>query len=206
MNYVFPDWPYLLESHLDEMSEHELTISKHAVEQYHAKIDLTKGHNVRIDKTPELGKLWMIFLRICNTHFKNLVLADADRVGESLAYVRNEKLSTIGHLWHIWRKPRGWHFHLWAASITALYYPSVPNDTGSFSIIKPNFRRTGRGLKEEEIKIQQGNLYLFPGWLIHASNPQKFSGKDRVAIVLDLLTTTRPVLKDLNQPQEEIMW
>gem|GEM_PF-3818029 len=32
----------------------------------------------------------------------------------------------------------------------------------------------------------------------------KFSGKDRVAIVLDLLTTTRSILKDLKQPQRRL--
>jgi len=194
MNMVFKDNPYLFSLHLPQMQQDERIITKHAVDQFNQKMDNSKGYNVHLDKTPELSRLWRVFIGICNTYFTNLTLKENDvKYSEVWAYVQNkERYSSI------------WHNHITSASINAVYYPNVPDPTGTLSIIL----NSG---EEAEVPIKQGYIYLFPGWLIHKPNPQKNSYEPRVSINLELLTTTRPIISKeitslIHPLYQEIMW
>ncbi len=179
MNVLIP--PHLFEIPLPQLEDAERVITKHAVDQYNNKHsqNVHKGYNVHLDPTPELDKLWRIFVRLCDTMFTNLdpVLEDI-KFGESWAYVQNKD-----------KNVSKWHTHVATASINGVYYPNIPDPTGTLSVL--DIWNT-----EIKVPVKQGHLYLFPGWMLHKPNPQEYSIEPRVSINIELLTYSRPVLRD----------
>ena len=53
-------------------------------------------------------------------------------------------------------------------------------------------------MAETELPIKEGYIYFWPHWLDHKPNPQKNSNEWRVSINLELLTTSRPIVKNTN--------
>jgi|TARA_X000000950_G_scaffold80626_1_gene101381 hypothetical protein len=171
--------PYLFEIPLPQLKDCERIITKHAVDQFNLKESKSagRGYNVHLDNIPELDKLWRIFVRLCDSSFYNLSPVNEDvKEGECWAYVQNKD-----------RNVSQWHSHVTTASINGVYYPNVPDYTGTLSVLT-SFA------EEKEVQVKQGHLYLFPGWMIHKPNPQMFSEEPRVSINVELLTYTRPIL------------
>ena len=191
--------PFLLETTIvsfDQQNRRE--IAEYAVDQFNEKDTPGRGgYNVHLDKTPDLDKLWRIFMRLCDTYFTNLDVIYDDKYSEAWAYVQNkERYSSV------------WHSHISSASINAVYYASVPDSTGTLSLLFPDGQ-------EYELDAVEGNMIIFPGWLIHKPNPQKNSMIPRVSINIELLTSSRPILKDykgsydvgkFGAPLEGAMW
>lgn len=171
-------FPYLFKTELSQFRDDERKISEYAIEQFKAKLDPAMGNNVELDKTPKLERIWNAFFDVCDEYFINLTqIENYYRHGAVWTYVQNkESFSDV------------WHCHITTASINGVYYPSVPDPTGTLSIIATNG-------EIYDIEVVQGWLYLFPGWLIHKPNPQKNSLEPRVSINVELLTVTRPILR-----------
>lgn len=160
-------------------------IAYHAVECFNKNFDPATGYNVALTSIPELQKLWDGFLAVTKHHFGPLDIIDNGRVGSFWSYVQNkERYSSV------------WHTHITTASINAVYYPSVPDSTGTLSIINNNG-------EVDEITIKEKVLYLFPGWMLHKPNKQLNSMTPRVSINMELLTRNRPALILDNR---EILW
>ena len=121
----FGSFPYLYRIELPEFREHDASITAYAVEQFKEKLDPAFGNNVELDKTPELERLWNAFFGVCNKYFVNLQqIENHPRHGAVWTYVQNkEDFSDV------------WHNHIATASINGVYYPSVPDPTGTLSVI-----------------------------------------------------------------------
>lgn len=178
-------FPYIFKENIKELRERERPISEYAVETFNNTYNPAAGYNVRLEETPDLIKLWGIFDSILSSRFENLEVLPNDRYKSCWTYVQNNE-----------RYESKWHSHIKTASINAVYYPSIPDTTGTLSIL------TLSG-DEAEVELNQGDLVVFPGWLIHKPNPQKHSRLPRVSINLELLTSTRPVFLCNN---EKVLW
>jgi hypothetical protein len=187
MTFAFMDkYPYVLCKEITELSDLErLNISKHAVEQYNSKFNVKErnGYNVKLERIPELQKLWDIFEEYCIREFSNVAILKTDRYRDCWAYIQNSDQGFSV-----------WHTHVFTATINAVYYANLPDKSATLSIINNDG-------EEKEVFIKENYLYLFPGWMLHKPNEQKMSKKPRISINLELLTLTRPIHDSTN-----IMW
>lgn len=171
---------YFMQYEIKEWDQYKEEVSTFAIDSFQKNYDPNFGYNVLLDPrlNTTISKIYNDFLKICEMSFDNLQVSPNNK-SVCWAYVQNkEKFNSV------------WHNHKRTTSVNAVWYPKVPDSTGTLSI------RDGEGVTE--IQIREGFVYFWPYWLDHKPNPQKHSNDWRVSINIELLTLSRPILKNTN--------
>jgi len=171
---------YFFQYEIKEWDQYKDEVSQFAIETFQKNYNPTFGYNVLLDPklNPTIATIYNDFLTICKRNFDNLQIVPNNKA-VCWAYVQNkEKFNSV------------WHNHKRTASINAVWYPKVPDPTGTLSI------RDGEGVTD--IAVQEGYIYFWPYWMDHKPNAQKNSNDWRVSVNIELFTSTRPVHKETN--------
>lgn len=189
MQFVYDTFPYLFRVEVPQLKDKEREIAEKAVRTFNSDFNVENGYNVQLTPDENLEQLWQIFTDVCNKTFDNISPIENKTYAQFWAYVQNsERYTSV------------WHNHIKTASINAVYYPWVPDETGNLSVIT-------NGGEVIEIPVIQGTMLIFPGWLIHRPNPQLTSKEPRVSINIELLTDSRPSLKaHYGSELQKVMW
>lgn len=109
------------------------------------------------------------------------VSSDEVRIIESWIYCQNDKHAVSE-----------WHSHIQTSTINAVFYYDVPKSGGELEL----------DILGEKIIIKPeiNKLYMFPGWVMHRTLPQKDS-KWRICINLEYCDRERPMRK-----QTGLLW
>jgi hypothetical protein len=186
MELVFYKNPFIWKHQLLEITSVENEkLTKQAIEQFKKPKEGSGGFNINLNSSPETKKLFFLFEDICKKLFNNITSQKLKPGNIVSAYVQNkDKYDSV------------WHNHVNHCTVNGVYYSSVPDNTGTLSIID------GGGI-EKEILVEENYIYLFPGWMLHKPNPQKNSLQYRVSLNLEWLCFTRPILKSELFTKEE---
>jgi len=171
---------FFLGARIPEWDTYKNDIVEFAVKTFKKDYNPTNGYNVLLDpnKLNIINTIYDDFLKICFHNFNNInVLPRNKKV--MWAYVQNkERYNSV------------WHNHKNTTTINAVWYPSVPDESGTLAI------RDGEGIGN--IPVKEGWIYFWPYWMDHKPNPQKHSMDWRVSINIELISDTRPYFKPTN--------
>lgn len=178
---------YFLEAPIRQWDQYKKEVVDFAVTTFKRDFDPSFGYNVMLapEKFPLIDKLYDDFVQICHRNFTNLQLAPRNKK-VMWAYVQNkERFNSV------------WHNHKHSTTINAVWYPSIPDPTGTLAI------RDGEGVSNMPVK--EGYIYFWPYWMDHKPNPQLHSNEYRVSINIELLAVTRPIVTH-NGASTGVMW
>ena len=180
---LYPDYGYFLYTEATEINQYKQEIAEYAIKTFQSDFDLQFGYNVRLDphKFPLIKEIYAYFFKMCVNNFDNVIVDQRNRE-IAWTYVQNKETSS-----------NVWHNHKRTTTINAVWYPKIPDPTGTLAI------REGEAV--DEIQVKEGFIYFFPYWLDHKPMPQKNSDDWRVSINLELLTVTRPLY-----PPTQTLW
>ena len=175
---------YFLKARIPQWDAYKEEVTRFSIDTFKKNYNPQLGYNVEL-KSSLVSTIYNDFLNICGLNFDNVIIHQKNKQ-TMWAYVQNCEIGNSI-----------WHNHKNSTTINAVWYPSVPDKTGTLSI------RDGAG--ETEIEVEEGYIYFWPYWMDHKPNLQKHSKDWRVSINIELLTTTRPMVK-INNQKTNVMW
>jgi len=184
-NLVFGGNPWLIEINLSEKITDEFNkiLTIEAIESDTKERELLDAfhYNTRMVDTENVKKLYKIFKDECYVWFRNI----------DKHLPRPQKTLACSYICTGKRYDSVWHRHTSKTTINGVYYTQIPDDSGTLSIMDDD------GMEKKFLPLEK-HLYLMPGWFLHKPNPCNDPDVPRVAINLEFLCLTRPILKEEN--------
>jgi len=150
-------------------------------------------------QTPVTDKLSKVFYKHMTETFSNLELIDERLLSSSrpLTNCNNIEVTDIYLSSKEISFPKNtWHNHLPNSTITMVYYPIVPDTTGTLSVMNAMRWEEFKSYDnlETEIKVYTRLMLVFPSWLMHRPNPPLKSNDPRICYNKSYMSLKRPVI------------
>ena len=187
MNTVYVNHPWLLEHHLEEITDSE---NQELIDLCIKADDINRpnlnkfAYNVGVPSVEVTKKLRLLFINLCEKYFMN---GNTEGPLEHRERTNDDTQDGCAYVSTNTRYDAVWHTHTQKSTINAVYYAQIPDDSGTLSIIDMD------GIHKKFIPLER-YIYLMPGWMIHKPNPCK-SVIPRVSFNMEFLSLERPVLK-----------
>ena len=150
-------------------------------------------------QTPVTDKLAKLFYKHMVETFSNLELinnkilsssrplTDCNSIETSWVYVSSKEKSLPKNMWHN---------HLNYSTLTMVYYPIVPDTTGTLSVMDVMKWNVSESYDEHEteIKVKTRLMLVYPSWLMHRPNPPLKSNELRICYNKNYMSLKRPVI------------
>lgn len=146
--------------------------------------------------TPQTDKLTRIFYKHLIETFDNLDIIHPRRL-TSKKPIQHECSMMDSTFVYLSKKDMAvsfWHSHSMSGAINMVYYPSVPDETATLSIVNHYTSLASLEEKVIEIKVQTGDMIIMPAWFEHKPNPPDKSNELRIVFNKTYMSLKRPVI------------
>jgi hypothetical protein len=176
MELVFDDFPWVVRGELPTLTRWRDDAVETILREYSQWEAPAGQYNFPIaSEDAFFQRLYDEFFIECLSYFEPFTIHPTNK-RQSWAYVQND-----AHASPVW------HDHLLTATINGVYYLAVPDPSGELWF---RHRDTVRKITPEE-----GQLYLFPRWLLHKPTAQT-SHEYRISVNVELITNECPIARD----------